>query len=173
MTKNSVRPNNSSSGFPRNYVKPHPNMKTINLMKAVTLLTFCITSIALADDFETVNGKEYKNAMVRRIEPDGVVLITKVGISKVYFVELPKEVQQRFHYDPVRAAGFNVTVQATVAQSNANAQLEAAAKEKAAKAQLAKAQREAQARQAAEALAPHPVSSMQSVGGGGEQSQIP
>ncbi len=123
-------------------------------MKAATLLTFCITSIALADDFKTVNGKEYKNAMVRRIEPDGVVLITKVGISKVYFVELPKEVQQPFHYDPVRAAGFNVTVQATVAQSNANAQLEAAAKEKAAKAQLEKVQREAQARQAAEALAP-------------------
>ena len=142
-------------------------------MKAVTLLTFCLTSIALADDFKTVNGKEYKNAMVRRIEPDGVVLITKVGISKVYFVELPKEVQQRFHYDSIGAVGFNVAAQATVAQSNTNAQQEAATKEKAAKAQLEKVQREAQARQAAEALAPHPVSSMQSVGGGSEQSQIP
>jgi len=120
-----------------------------------------------------VNGKEYKNARVSRIEPDGVVLITKVGISKVYFVELPKEVQQRFHYDPIRAAGFNVAVQATVAQSNANAQQEAAAKEKAARAQLEKVQREAQARQAAEAQAPHRDSSMASVGGGGEVSQIP
>jgi len=121
-------------------------MKTV---KILTLLTICVTSIALADDFKTVNGKEYKNARVSRIEPDGVVLITKVGISKVYFVELPKEVQQRFHYDPIRAAGFNVAVQATVAQSNANAQQEAAAKEKAARAQLEKVQREAQARQAA------------------------
>jgi hypothetical protein len=34
------------------------------------------------------------------------VLITKTGISKVYFAELPKEVQERFHYDPQKAAEF-------------------------------------------------------------------
>jgi hypothetical protein len=28
---------------------------------------------------------------------DGIVLRTKTGISKVYFVELPKDVQERFH----------------------------------------------------------------------------
>jgi len=27
------------------------------------------------------------------------VLITKSGISKIYFTELPKEVWERFHYD--------------------------------------------------------------------------
>jgi hypothetical protein len=55
---------------------------------------------AVADDFKTIEGKEYKNAKVSRVEPDGIVLITKSGISKVYFVELPKEVQKRFGYDP-------------------------------------------------------------------------
>ena len=29
---------------------------------------------------------------------------TKGGISKVYFTELPKDVQERFHYDPAHAA---------------------------------------------------------------------
>src|SRR6266487_933675 len=47
-------------------------------------------------NFKTVDGKEYKNATVTRVEPDGILLSTKAGISKVYFGELPKEVQERF-----------------------------------------------------------------------------
>jgi hypothetical protein len=43
---------------------------------------------------------------VSRVEPDGIVLITKSGILKVYFVELLKEVQERFHYDAAKAAQF-------------------------------------------------------------------
>jgi hypothetical protein len=57
-------------------------------------------SIALADDFKTINGKEYKNATISRVEGDGIVLRTKTGISKVYFVELPQDVQEKFHYGP-------------------------------------------------------------------------
>jgi hypothetical protein len=63
-------------------------------------------SLALAEDFKTIDGKEYKKAKVSRIEPDGIVLLTKSGISKVYFTELPKEVQERFHYDAQQAAQF-------------------------------------------------------------------
>jgi len=55
-------------------------------------------SLALAEDFKLINGKIYKNATISRIEADGIVLRTKTGISKVYFVELPKDVQARFHY---------------------------------------------------------------------------
>jgi hypothetical protein len=63
-----------------------------------TLAIFAVllASIALADDFKTIDGKEYKNVTVSRVEPDGLVLTTKTGISKVYFVELPKEIQERF-----------------------------------------------------------------------------
>ena len=47
-----------------------------------------------------------------RVEPDGILLKTKSGISKAYFTELPKELQERFHYDPAKAAQFNAaTVQ--------------------------------------------------------------
>ena len=45
-----------------------------------------------------MNGKEYKDATITRVEGDGIVLKSKTGISKVYFVELPKEVQEKFHY---------------------------------------------------------------------------
>src|SRR5439155_6251285 len=54
-------------------------------------------SVALAEDFKTVSGKVYKDATVSRIEADGIELKTKTGISKVYFTELPQEVQERFH----------------------------------------------------------------------------
>src|SRR6266853_5900771 len=70
------------------------------------ILILCFASIALADDFKTIDGKEYKNAKVSRVEPDGIVLITSSGISKVYFTELPEEVQERFHYDAQKAAEF-------------------------------------------------------------------
>jgi len=52
--------------------------------------------LALAEDFKTINGKEYKDAIVSRVEPDGIVLRMKSGIVKLYFTELPKEVQERF-----------------------------------------------------------------------------
>jgi hypothetical protein len=55
-------------------------------------------SVALAEDFKTVNGKVYKDATVSRIEADGIALRTKTGISKVYFTELPQDVQERFHW---------------------------------------------------------------------------
>jgi hypothetical protein len=58
-----------------------------------------LSTIVLGEDFKTVNGKEYKNATVSRVEANGIVLRTKAGISKVYFVELPIEVQKRFGYD--------------------------------------------------------------------------
>ena len=73
----------------------------------VFVLIVCLASAALAEDFKTVQGKEYKNVTVSRIEPDGIVLRTKSGISKLYFVELPKEVQERFHYNAAIAAAYS------------------------------------------------------------------
>jgi len=56
--------------------------------------------LAPAEEFKTMNGKEYKDVTVTRVEADGIVLRCKTGISKVYFTELPKDVQQRFHPAP-------------------------------------------------------------------------
>ena len=75
--------------------------------KVVTFLILCFTSAAFAEDFKTVNGKEYKDATVTRVDPDGVVVKTKSGITKVYFIELPKEIQERFHYDSEKAASYS------------------------------------------------------------------
>jgi len=75
--------------------------------KVVTLLIVSFALAAVADDFKTVNGKEYKDATITRVEPDGIVVKTKSGITKVYFAELPKEVQERLHYDSEKAASYS------------------------------------------------------------------
>ena len=68
----------------------------------ITILAVLFASLAFSEDFKTINGKEYKNVTVSRVEPDGIVLKTKSGISKVYFRELPKEVQERFLPSPAK-----------------------------------------------------------------------
>jgi hypothetical protein len=103
-------------------------MKKLMLTIAMTLIVCAVTSIALADDFKTIDGKEYKGATVSRVEADGIVVKTKSAISKLYFVELPKEVQQRFNYNPQQAAAF-ASAQATTVQRT-NQQIEEANKQR-------------------------------------------
>jgi len=76
-------------------------------MNIFTFVILCFASVALADDFRAIDGKEYKNVTVSRVEPDCIVLMSSSGISRVYFTELPKEVQERFHYDAAQAAAYS------------------------------------------------------------------
>ena len=73
------------------------------------LATLSAISLALADDFKTIDGKVYKDATISHVEADGIVIKTKTGISKIYFVELPKDVQERFHYGSATPTGKVVT----------------------------------------------------------------
>jgi len=84
-------------------------------IKVIAFLFLFFATAAMADDLKTVAGKEYKNVTVSRIEPDGIVLRSKSGISSVYFVELPKDVQERFHYNAAIASAYSA--QQTVNQA--------------------------------------------------------
>ena len=70
----------------------------------LTLAILAVLSVSpgLAEDFKTINGKVYKDATISRVEANGIVLRTKTGISKVYFVELPKDVRERFLPSPAK-----------------------------------------------------------------------
>ncbi len=82
----------------------------MNSQKTIfAIITSLSVSLALAEDFKTVKGKEYKDATITRVEPDGIVLKTKSGITKLYFTELPKDVQERFHYGSATPTGKAVT----------------------------------------------------------------
>jgi hypothetical protein len=95
----------------------------------ILILAVCLALVALADDFKTTDGKEYKNVTVKRVEPDGIVVSSKSGISKVYFTELPKEVQQRYGYDPGKASAY--TAEQSAALEQARKQREEASRQKA------------------------------------------
>ncbi len=75
--------------------------------KVLAFLILSFASTAFSEDFKTVNGKEYNDATISRVEPDGIVIKTKSGITKVYFAELPKEIQERFHYDQQKANTYS------------------------------------------------------------------
>jgi len=75
-----------------------------NLFPALLLLV--ALQLAIADDFKTVEGKEYKNVTVSRVEPDGIVITFSGGIVKLPFTELPPEIQKKYGYDPKAAADF-------------------------------------------------------------------
>jgi hypothetical protein len=85
-------------------------------IKVLSFLSLCFISLALADDFKTLTGKEYKDVTVSRVEPDGIVLTGKAGISKVYFTEIPKDVQERFGYDPQKAGDYSAQQSAGLEQ---------------------------------------------------------
>ena len=75
--------------------------------KLFTILLLSFAAVALSEDFKTVNGKEYKDATITRVEPDGIVVKTNSGVTKIYFIELPKDVQEHFHYDSGKAASYS------------------------------------------------------------------
>ena len=94
-------------------------MRRMNSQKTtITILaTLSAISLALADDFKTIDGKVYKDATISHVEADGIVIKTKTGISKIYFVELPKDVQERFHYGSATPTGKAVTQRIDEAES--------------------------------------------------------
>ena len=55
----------------------------MNPWKTVSMSLLVSASLGLADDFKTINGKEYKDATISRVEGDGIVIKTKTGISKI------------------------------------------------------------------------------------------
>jgi hypothetical protein len=85
-------------------------------IKVLSFVSLSFISVALADDFKTLAGKEYKDVTVSRVEPDGIVVTSKSGISKIYFTELPKDVQSRFGYDPQKAGDYSAQQSAGLEQ---------------------------------------------------------
>jgi hypothetical protein len=91
----------------------------IRRSSTIAALVVCLAGAGVADDFKTLNGKEYKNATVSRQEPDGIIIKNaKAGLLlKLYFTELPKEIQERFGYDQSKAAAYQTQQNAALARA--------------------------------------------------------
>lgn len=79
---------------------------------AVSIVAVLAATAAFADDFTLVDGTEYKGVKVSRAEPDGLVVTTTSGVVKLFFTDLPKEVQEKYHYDPKKAEAFRFRLDA-------------------------------------------------------------
>ena len=91
----------------------------------MVLVAFLLLAVPLqAEDFKLTTGAEYKNVKVSRVEPDGIVIATDYGVVKLFFAELPKEVQEKYHYDPKAAEAFRFRLDA--ARDAAKDEVEAA-----------------------------------------------
>lgn len=60
-------------------------------------------------DVETVDGAVFRNAQVRRIEPDGLTLSHDGGLAKVPFSRLPENLRRKYEYDPEEAERYRHT----------------------------------------------------------------
>ena len=81
----------------------------MNPWKTAAMSLVLSASLGLADDFKTIDGKIYKDATISHVETDGIVIKTKTGIAKIYFFELPKDVQERFQSGSAPPTGKAVT----------------------------------------------------------------
>jgi hypothetical protein len=91
-------------------------------MKTLAALLLCLASVVLADDFKTTNGREYKNATLSRVEPDGIVIKFSGGIVKIPFTELSKDLQEKYNYNPEVAQKFAAESAEEIKAANAKAQ---------------------------------------------------
>jgi hypothetical protein len=73
-------------------------------MRTFCIFIVCLASGMLAADFQTLDGTKYKGVTVKRVEADGIVVETDVGVEKVYFNELPNEVRERYSAQAAAAA---------------------------------------------------------------------
>jgi len=80
--------------------------------KLILALSFALCGFAVADNMTLPNGKTYTNYKVSRVEPDGITLTHSSGITKLFFWELPPELQQKYNYDPQKARTYNKQAQA-------------------------------------------------------------
>jgi hypothetical protein len=85
---------------------------------SLAILATLSASLALAQNFTTINGKQYKNATVMRVEPDGIVIKFSGGIVKIYCTELPPAIQKQYGCDPAKAAAAHAAEVSAVQQTN-------------------------------------------------------
>src|SRR5205823_3031235 len=86
---------------------------------ALSILVALPVSLALADDIKTNYGKEYKNATVTRVEPDGIMVKFSGGLVKIPFKDLSDELKQKYHYNSEEVQKFVADTAARINATNA------------------------------------------------------
>jgi hypothetical protein len=59
-----------------------------------------------AGDLTTLDHVTYQDVRVTRVDADGIIALYSGGGGKIFFTNLPPEIQQKYGYDPVKAAAL-------------------------------------------------------------------
>jgi len=65
-----------------------------------------LTLVLRADDFTTLDGDRYAHAIIKRVEPDGLVIFYADGVAKLKFKNLPSSIAVKYGYNPTAEAEF-------------------------------------------------------------------
>jgi hypothetical protein len=85
------------------------------MQKILVIVIFITLSSVMAEDITTLKGETFKKATVTRVEPDGITVTHAAGVAKIPFSDLPKEWQEKYGYDPQKAAESDAAVKAAAA----------------------------------------------------------
>ena len=71
------------------------------------ILTLCATGTAFGDIITNKAGQVYNVKKIVRSEPDGITVMHDTGLVKLFFWELPEDIQAKYGYDPATASTYN------------------------------------------------------------------
>jgi len=71
-------------------------------MRAIFIICLAAACACYADDLTTLDKKIFRDVVVRKMDPDGIVITHATGGSKVAFTNLSPELQKKFGYDPAK-----------------------------------------------------------------------
>ena len=91
-------------------------------MTKLTALLFLLPLIALGEDLRLRDGTVYRRARVSDVAPDGLIVNYEKGMAKIDFEQLPKPLQERYGFDPGKAARFRAEETRTARQTAAENQ---------------------------------------------------
>lgn len=73
---------------------------------AVAVVAVLVGMEGLARDITTNDGVTYKDVKIVEVTPIAISVLVNNKVVEIDFVDLPKEIQDEFKYDPDNAAGF-------------------------------------------------------------------
>ena len=80
-------------------------------------LALCVTNATYGDAITNNAGQVYNVKKVMRTEPDGITIMHDAGVIKLFFWELPEDIQAKYGYDSAAATRYHQQSSAAKAQA--------------------------------------------------------
>ena len=71
------------------------------------ILALCAVSPTFGDVITNNAGQVFNVKKIVRTEPDGITIMHDTGLVKLFFWELPEDIQAKYGYDPATASRYN------------------------------------------------------------------